>query len=153
MFTKLAVSIALFFALAGFAFGGAPVAIVTSSGSFDLHGSAVKTDGIPSWPVMAGDEIVTHASAALIRFQDGTSVALGENSRAKVETVDGVLVFRLFGGAMQVTGTQTSAVRFYDGNRPVAVHSGVNPSVGTGSSMYERLHITAPPPPAPVSGK
>jgi len=143
---------ALLLALAGFAFGGAPVATVTSSGTFDLHGAAVRTEGIPSWPVMAGDEIATHASSALIRFQDGTSVALGANSRAKVETVDNVLVFRLSGGTMQVTASQNSTVKFYEGGQSVAVRSGVNPRVGNGTQVKDN-GITLPPPPAPISGK
>jgi hypothetical protein len=150
MLVRCGVPFALLLALAGLAFGGASVATVASAGTFDLHGAAVRTEGIPFWPVMAGDEIATHASSALVRFQDGTSVALGENSRAKVETVDNILVFRLFGGTMQVTAAQTSAIRFYDGTRSVAVRSGVNPRVGNGAGPQI---ITLPPPPQPVSGR
>jgi hypothetical protein len=146
---KMLVWLVVPIALAGFAFGGPPVATVSSSGTFDLHGTAVRTEGIPSWPVLAGDEIATHASSALIRFQDGTSVALAENSRAKVETVDNAPVFRLLGGAMQVTATQSPAVKFYNGAQPVPVRAGVNPRVGNGA----RLNLVTLPPPPKVSGK
>jgi len=148
------VPIALLLALAGLAFGSAPVATVASAGTFDLHGAAVRTEGVPFWPVMAGDEIATHASSALIRFQDGTSVALGENSRAKVETVDNILVFRLVGGTMQVTAAQTPAVRFYDGTQSVAVRSGLNPRVGKGAGLPQLLTLPPPPPPpGPISSR
>jgi hypothetical protein len=152
MTVRFVVPIALLLALAGFTFGGAPVATVTSSADFDLHGAVVRTGGIPSWPVMSGDEIATHASSALIRFQDGTSVALGENSRAKVETVDSVLVFRLSGGTMQVTAGQSPAVKFYDGTKFVAVRPGVNPTVGQGIGRYSLLP-PPPPPPTPISSR
>jgi ferric-dicitrate binding protein FerR (iron transport regulator) len=147
------VPIALLLALAGVAFGSAPVATVASAGTFDLHGAAVRTEGVPFWPVMAGDEIATHGSSALVRFQDGTSVALGENSRAKVETVDNILVFRLSGGTMQVTAAKTSAVKFYDGAQSVAVRSGVNPRVGRASPLLIINLPPPPPPPQPVSGR
>lgn len=148
---RLVFSISVFLLLAGLAFGGSPVATVTSSGTFDLHGSTVRTEGIPYWPVMTGDEIVTHGSAALVRFQDGTSVSLGANSSAKIENSGGTIVFRLVGGTMQVTALQTPAVRFYSGIQQVAVHSGVNQSVGSGTRPQQDL--SGPPPPSPVSGK
>ena len=150
---RCVVPIALLLAMAGLVFGGSPVATVASSGTFDLHGAAVRTEGVPFWPVMAGDEIATHASSAFVRFQDGTSVALGENSRAKVETVDNIPVFRLVGGTMQVNAAQTSAVKFYDGAQSLAVRSGVNPRVGRASPQFIITLPPAPPPPQPVSGR
>jgi hypothetical protein len=152
MLVRIVVPIALLLALAGFAFGGAPVATVSSSGSFDLHGSTVKTEGIPYWPVVAGDEIATHGSSAIIRFHDGTSVSLGENSRARVETIDNVLVFRLSGGTMQVNAAPVSAIKFFQGGQNVAVHSGYNPQVGSGTQVRP-MKVSLPPLPAPVSGK
>lgn len=153
MHYRYVILIALLLAMAGLVFGGSSVATVTSSGTFDLHGAAVRTEGVPFWPVMAGDEIATYASSALVRFQDGTFVALGKNSRAKVETVDNIPVFRLVGGTMQVTAAQTSAVRFYDGAQSLAVRSGVNPRVGRASPLLI-INLPAPPkPPQPVSGR
>ena len=150
---RCVIPIALLLAMAGLVFGGSSVATVASSGTFDLHGVAVRTEGVPFWPVMAGDEIATHASSALVRFQDGTSVALGENSRAKVETVDNALVFRLSGGTMQVTAAKTSAIKFYDGAQSLAVRSGVNPRVGRASPLLIISLPPPPPPPQPVSGR
>jgi len=148
---RLLIPIAPLLALAGIAFGGPPVATVTSAGTFDLHGAAIKTEGIPYWPVMAGDEIGTHLSMALIRFPDGASVALGGNSRARVETVNGVLVFRLSSGTMQVIGGQHSMVRFYDGSQPVSVSSGVTQRVGR---VFQPMGLgSLPGPPAPASGR
>jgi hypothetical protein len=151
---KLLGCTALLIALAGFALGGAPVGTITSSGTFDLHGTAVRTEGIPFWPLMAGDEIATHAFSALVRFQDGSSVVLGENSRAKIETVNDVLTFRLTGGTMQVTAGPIPTVKIYKGAELVALGSGIH-TVGGGDirGASPRLKIALPPPPNPVSGK
>jgi hypothetical protein len=151
MSVRLVSGVVSLLALAGLAFGSGPVATVTSPGTFNLHGSTVRTEGIPSWPVMADDEIATFGFPALIRLQDGTSVALGENSRAKVETVDNVLVFRLLGGTMHVIGAPSSGVRIYNGTQPVVGRS--SSSSGTGVVARPARIIAAPPPPAPVSGQ
>lgn len=50
-------------ALAAYAVAAQPVASVTSSSSFDLHGNRVNVAGVPSWPVMAGDDITAGASS------------------------------------------------------------------------------------------
>lgn len=154
MLVRLVVPVTWLVGLAGFAFGAAPVATVTSSETFDLDGAAVRTEGIPFWPLMAGDKIATHASSALVRFQDGTSVTLGPNARATVETVANGLEFRMSSGTMQVNAAPTSAVKFFDRSQPVTVRSGGNSRVS--SPMREELAVKPPPPPPPpnpVSGR
>jgi len=79
-----------------------PVASVTTSTSFDLHGNRVNVGGVPSWPVMAGDDIATHAGNAIIQLRDGTRVELLGNSHAKVEATDDGLLLRLLSGAMRI---------------------------------------------------
>jgi len=80
----------------------APVASVTSSTAFDLHGNHVNVDGVPSWPVMAGDDIATQSGQAVIQLRDGSRVELLGNSHAQVESKDGSLLLRLLSGAMRI---------------------------------------------------
>src|SRR5579863_3903839 len=83
------------------AFAASPVATITSSGKFELRGVSVKNEGIPSWPVMAGDEIRTLGSSATILFRDGSTVMLSEQAFARVEKSGNKVSFRLLDGAMQ----------------------------------------------------
>src|SRR5690349_2315271 len=53
LLVKLFLSPSLLVAVAGLSLAASPVATVSSAGSFALRGATVKTDGVPSWPVMA----------------------------------------------------------------------------------------------------
>src|ERR1022692_4232830 len=80
----------------------APVASVTSSTAFDLHGNRVNVNGVPWWPVMAGDDITTQSGQAVIQLRDGSRVELMGNSHAQVESKDGRLLIRLLSGTMLI---------------------------------------------------
>ena len=97
---------------------GAPVATVTSGSTFTLSGTRIAPEGVPSWPVMAGDEIGTGASAAVVTFRDHTRVTVEPNSRLRIEQVKGKLVARVMTGTVEVKRKSSSEIRFYDGDEP-----------------------------------
>jgi hypothetical protein len=71
-------------ALASFGFAAGPIATVSSSQSFNLSGHAVTAAGITSWPVVAGDDLATAKSPAILYFHDGSSVTLSAGSSVKL---------------------------------------------------------------------
>src|ERR1700681_3283587 len=95
-----------------------PVASVTGSAAFDLHGNRVDVAGVPSWPVMAGGDIATQSRLAVIRLPDGSRVQLLGNSHAQVESQDGSLLLRLLSGTMRILSLSPSAAgtQFYTQN-------------------------------------
>jgi ferric-dicitrate binding protein FerR (iron transport regulator) len=142
-------------ALAALAFAASPVATISSAGTFELHGAAVKTEGIPSWPVMGGDDIRTGASPATVQFLDGSTVVLSEQSLARVEAFGNNLQFRLLSGVMQVNAAKDSAIKYSNNGKPVAAKSGAPVTVTTGPSKPGRIGGIAPSivKPPPISGK
>ena len=142
--------------LTGMLAAAAPVATVSSSGTFELRGKQVKTDGVPSWPMMEGDEIGTSGGAATIQFRDGSRVTLNGKSRAKVEKTEDGLVFRLLAGAMQFTLAPKPAVAFYNGANVVPARVGVTTAASTSAVSTGVLVKPArvlPPPPPPISSR
>ncbi len=153
MIIRVVVQSAVLLGLAGIVLGAAPIATVTSSGTFELRGKQVKADGVPSWPVMEGDEIGTSAGPATVQFRDGSRVTLSGKSKAKVEKTDDGLVFRLLTGSMQFTLAPKSSVAFYNGPTAVPAQAGVMATVSTsafGKSIPARV---LPPPPPSGSGR
>ena len=134
----------------------APVATISSSGTFELRGKSVRTEGVPSWPMMAGDEVGTSAGSAEIRFRDGSRVTLNPNSRAKVEKTETGLVFRLQAGEMEFAVAPKSTVTFYNRAAAVPAQAGVTTTASTGEAVagaaFKRYRILPPPPP-PASGR
>jgi hypothetical protein len=124
-------------AIGTLATAASPVASVTSSRPFDLHGNRVNVDGVPFWPVMSGDEVSTLLGQAVIGLRDGSRVVLLGNSRAKVEPDDQGFSIRLLSGSMRVLSAATDQ-RFYVQN------SVVNPTVG------QVVSVSSPAPPKRV---
>lgn len=136
-------------------FGASPVATVSSSSTFELHGAMVRTEGVPSWPMMAGDVINTSASSALIQFRDGSRVTLDAKSRAKVEKTEEGIAFRLLEGALQFTPAPKSAVTVYNNALAVQAPLGATTAVAThgraAAAVGTMGRTPSPPPPQPVS--
>ena len=103
------------------AFGAPPVGKVSSSEPFDLRGARVTVAGVPSWPLMSGDEIATPNSAAEVTLKDGSRVVLVKGSKAKVEEKAGKLVVRLLEGASAYVLSAHPAVAFYVKDKAAAV--------------------------------
>lgn len=132
-----------------------PVATVTSGTPFQLRGAPVNPNGVPSWPVMAGDEIKTENGDATIRFFDGSQITLGARSQARVEQVDNSAVFRLLQGDVDVRPAAKSTLQVFNNSKLVTApagtvtHASTNPSkTGSRVSTLGRL-----PPPPPVTSK
>lgn len=157
MMLQAARNIGILLGLTGLMAGAAPVATVSSAGTFELRGKQVKTDGVPSWPMMEGDEIGTSGGPATIQFRDGSRVTLNGKSRAKVEKSDDGLVFRLLSGAMQFTLAPKPAVAFYNGTNVVPARVGVattasTSNTGSAGAILKPARVLPPPPP-PISGR
>lgn len=78
-----------------------PVATITAPDAFTLNGVRVAANGVPSWPLAAGDEVNTLNSAAVIRFGDQGQVAIDKGSGLKLERNETGLIARLTSGSMR----------------------------------------------------
>jgi hypothetical protein len=86
-------------ALASGAWAAAPLGSVSSAEPFELNGSAVPMAGVPSWPVSAGDMIVTRWAPATIVFRDGSRVVVARDSKVRIEATGNAPVLRLLQGS------------------------------------------------------
>ena len=62
-----------------------PLGRVSSSQPFERNGVTVPVGGVASWPLFAGDVIVTHSAPATIVFRGGNRIVLEPNSELKIE--------------------------------------------------------------------
>lgn len=74
------------------------LATATAAQSFTLRGVEVNPSGVPSWPVMPGDETTAGSGPVTFTFENGSRVAVAPGSRARVELAGGKPLFRLLSG-------------------------------------------------------
>ncbi len=138
-----------------------PVATVSSSGPFELKGNTVPVNGVPAWPVMAGDEIGTVNSPSTLQFTDGSVATLAPKSHAKIEKgLRGQVVLRLVTGSMVVKVPALATLSVISGRNPLILQAGVPTSVNaapvvtttTTGAGFQPL-ATRPAPPAPISSR
>jgi hypothetical protein len=67
-----------------------PIASVSGSGPFSING-AFLANGVPSWPIMCGDQIATDSAGALITLSDGTQLDLDPKSKVTITVQDGMI--------------------------------------------------------------
>jgi len=115
------------------ALAAGPVGSISSKDAFRLRGKSVPVAGVPSWPLMAGDELATDQGPATLQFRDGSRVVLGKASKAKLEDSEGVLVLRLLEGSMKYTMAPKSSMRILAADRPVTYEPGKEGSLSVGS--------------------
>jgi len=137
-------------------FAAAPVGTASSSGPFELGGATVRPEGVPSWPVVAGDAIQAGPHTIFIRLKDGTRVTLRAQSRAIIEEREGGLSFRLLTGSMAVVPVANSNLSFYRNSQlvsaPVSSETVVALSTPAGSKPAGDASLSARRPlPTPVS--
>lgn len=138
-----------------------PEATVTSSEPFTLRGAVVPVAGVSAWPLLAGDELSSGASTASVKFKDGSTAILGQNSSARFEDRDGRQVFRLLSGTMDVKPAAATRVSFFSQSQPLATRAGrvstaaVRPAAGPPGPPGPPPGPPPghPPPPPPVSKK
>jgi hypothetical protein len=88
------------------------VATATSTAPFQLRGASVTTDqGVPSWPVLPGNEIKAGSAPVVITFAGGSTIPLSPGASAKI-TMDGQTPhFVLQCGSASYTLSAPSAVK------------------------------------------
>jgi len=106
-----------------------PLATVTSTGPFQVHGANVPADGgVPSWPIMEGDTVQAGSSAPVtVTFANGSVLVLEPGSSARIEMLGQTPVFRLEDGAAHYSLSNLSAVKL------LALDDPVTPPRPTGS--------------------
>jgi hypothetical protein len=144
--------------VAATAFAAAPVGTASSSGAFDLNGIAMAPEGVSSWPVIAGDEVRSGAAPVIIRFQDGSRMTLGEQSRVRLTATGDAVSVNLIGGQAQFALSTDSSMQVLNQGRQVGTRSGAitvrTQAVLTGGSGGGGPRPDVPrKPPNPVSTK
>ncbi|MGJ5813064.1 hypothetical protein [Paludibaculum fermentans] len=128
--------IVLLSAVGAMAWAAGPVATASSGEDFSLKGAVAPVAGVPSYPVMAGDEIRSGGAATVLRFKDGSKVTLAPHAAARVEDSGSQVAVRLLSGGGAYSFSQGSSVQLFAGNRSVPT---------TGSTGSFSLPTTASP--------
>jgi hypothetical protein len=95
---------------------------LSGSQPFDLNGAIVPVAGIASWPLFAGDHVVTHSAPATVVFRGGSRIVLEPNSELKIDAKDRKPVIALLRGsgkyslAGAIVALSTKAAISLDGN-------------------------------------
>lgn len=96
------------------------VATVTSSAPFTLRGATVTPgQGVPTWPVLSGDDLKAGNALTIVTFPDGSVLTLSPGSEAKIDFVNGKPEFQLLSGTATYSLKSTSAVELMAGNQTV----------------------------------
>ena len=76
------------------------IATVSSDAAFQLRGANVMPgQGVPSWPVMPGDEIKAGEGMVTISFSDGSTITLAPEASARFSVIGQTPIFQLISGA------------------------------------------------------
>jgi hypothetical protein len=139
-----------------------PVASVSSPEPFMLDGVQMPVAGVPSWPLVGGDEVSTTNAPAVISFQDSSQVTLDKNSKARLKRNGAGVILFLLQGTFLLRSVAGSKVTVATLDHPITtpVGSEVQLSVAPGSNASQVSNgspiVTAsakkpPPPPPPPS--
>jgi hypothetical protein len=94
-----------------------PVAKITSGEPFILSGTQVPVAGVPNWPLVAGDEIVTAKAPGRIDFPDGSRVYVMPNSKLRITVEEKRTVVHLEEGALTYRLAKDSTLGLAAGSR------------------------------------
>lgn len=84
------------------------VGTLTTSGAVKIRGVNLQVASIPSWPVAAGDQIVTGPFDAVIVLRDNSRIQIGQNTTVRLEAAgdgvdvrvdDGVVIYQISPGS------------------------------------------------------
>jgi len=96
------------------------VATVTSSAPFTLRGAMLTPgEGVPTWPVLLGDDLKAGNALTIVTFPDGSVLTLSPGSEAKFDFVNGKPEFQLVTGTATYSLKSTFAVQLMAGNQTV----------------------------------
>jgi hypothetical protein len=76
------------------------VATASSPQPFTLDGHPVTSNGVASWPLVAGDQIATSDTPVLITLSDGTELLVKANSKIKITVIDHKIQVVVLGGSI-----------------------------------------------------
>lgn len=123
-----------------------PVGRVSSSGALTLNGKAVPATAVSSLPVVAGDEIATSGSPAMIYFSDKSRATLEPNSRVKLEARSSSVALRVLSGSADLKPGEGSRITLIQLVDPVARNSGVGPASAQSVTPLDKGGKPSPPP-------
>jgi hypothetical protein len=96
------------------------VATVTSSAPFSLRGAGITPgQGVPMWPVLAGDDVKAGNTLTIVTFPDGSVVTLAPGSEGKIDLVNGKPEFQLLSGTARYSLKSTTAVQLMEASQTV----------------------------------
>jgi len=90
-----------------------PIASITSASSFELRGHTVNVDGVPTWPLTAGDQVTAGKDAATIELRDGSRVFLQKNSQLRLDSKDDTVLLHLMSGSLRMGSVVSPRVAVY----------------------------------------
>lgn len=96
-----------FLVVATMAAANKPIATVTAARSVTVNAVDISTQGVPTWPLVNGDQVKTAADQAMITLLDGSHFLMEPNttvrvlncSRVEVEVVQGAVGYRFAAGS------------------------------------------------------
>ncbi len=112
------VSLALVLAISGLA--QTPMGSITSSAPFQLRGaSVIPGEGVPTWPVLAGDVIKSGTAHVIITLTDGSVIVMDPGATATLTMVGKVPSFQLTSGTAAYTLKSPTSLQLAAGNRVI----------------------------------
>jgi hypothetical protein len=108
-----------------------------------LNGKAVPTTALSSLPVVAGDEIATASSTAMIYFADKSRATIQPNTRVKLEAGDSSVTLRVLSGSVDLKRAEGSHVSLIEPIHPAS------PSAAGGGHPGPPPGPPGPPKPPP----
>jgi len=152
---RFSTTMALALSLVTVASAASTLGTASSGVEFALNGVAIHPEGVSSWPVIAGDEVHSGAGPVVIRFQDGSRVTLGEQSRVRLVRNGSAVSVNLVGGEAQFSLAPESTLQVLNSGRQVGERSGtiVSRTTAGGGGGTQRAPRPDVPrvPPTPVS--
>ena len=114
------------------------IASAGSSGPFELRGASVNSEaGVPSWPLIAGDEIVTGDSPVIVTFPDGSTVTIGVGSKATMEMSGQTPALDLTSGSLQFALKSRSSMTILQYGQVISP-KGLTGELGAGGGQVVR---------------
>jgi len=96
------------------------VAVVASSSHFQLRGAKVAPNqGVPSWPVMAGDLVNAGDAPAAVSFSDGSGATLERGTLVRLDRSGRTPVLQLVCGTVRYSLKSADAVKLMSQNGPL----------------------------------
>ena len=90
------------------AFAAEQIGTVTSSGAFELAGTQVPSSAARSMPLTNGDQVVTTTSTAMIMLEDGSRIAVDQNSALRLQRRGEEMLLCLEKGDMRFNAAEDS---------------------------------------------